>query len=914
MHGDEAMAIPSPPARGAGDDELAERIAILRAIFAETLGIDKVAAEVSFFELGGNSLLATRLIALIRSRLGADVPLAAVYEAQSPAVLASRITTSVRGLRPPVGRVRRDGVIPLAPTQRRMWFLNRLDREVGTYNMPVAYRLRGHLDIGVLQRALEDVVARHESLRTVYPDWGGPQQVVLPTEDVAVDMPVREMDEARLPDALTEAAAYPFDVTAETPLRAALFRLGLDEHVLLLVIHHISCDGWSLSPLVRDLGAAYAARRAGASGVLAELVVQYADFAVWQQRLLQPSGDSQALVNWQTAFWRAELAGRAEPPSLKGLLPRPSPPSNRGHELGLTIPVRLHRDILALARATGTSAFMIIHAVVAVVISVHGAGDDVIIGTPSAGRSDSALDDLVGFFVNTLLLRLNCGGDPRFAELLTRARTVDFAAFAHQDLPFDHLVRELNPPRTPGWPPLFNVMLAFQNTGAARLALPGVDAHPERIPLNVARFDIRFEFIERLTEVRQPDGIDLTVTRAVDVCPEDVARRLASDVVGYLAAAVAHPGRRISRLGRPVEADEDLGEDAGSDRGPRLRADDTGRTRIAFICSPYGQQWLGMGRAMYRGEPAFRTAMDECDALFGPHTGWSVVDEMFAGEAAVRIDDVSVWQPVVFTLQVALSRWLESQGVTPDAVVGHSLGEIAACVIAGILDLPDAVLVVRHYAAQQRRLAGLGGGMLVAEVSAAQMRDHLDRLGSDLCIATSNGPRTTVVAGTLDSLDEMLADLRGRDVLCASIRVDVPAHSPAMDAIMPDLVRSIAGITPRSPRLPMISSVLGRAIDWREIGPDYFAWNLRRPVLLAAATRHLLVDEQFAALIEISANPILEAALRQSTADAGRGALVFSTMRRSDADDAVGPWRLLDELTVAGYVPRAASDGEGTSR
>jgi acyl transferase domain-containing protein len=324
-----------------------------------------------------------------------------------------------------------------------------------------------------------------------------------------------------------------------------------------------------------------------------------------------------------------------------------------------------------------------------------------------------------------------------------------------------------------------------------------------------------------------------------------------------------------------------------------------------------------MGHAMYRNEPVFRMAMDECAEHIARHTGWSVVDELFADESAARIEDVSVWQPVVFALQVALCRWLESRGVLPDAIVGHSLGEIAACVVAGILDLPDGALLVRHYAAQQRRIAGRGGGMLVAEVSAAQMREHLARLGGDLCIASCNGPRTTVVAGAEHSLARLLAELRARDVLCALIRVDVPAHSPAIDAVTPDLVRAIAGITPRPPRLPMISTVFGRALDWREVGPNYFAWNLRQPVLLADAVRHLLVDQQFAALVEISANPILEPALRQSTADAGRGALMFATMRRSDTDDAVGPGRLSAELAKAGYAPGRVTDkasGSGGNR
>ncbi|MFD9718900.1 acyltransferase domain-containing protein [Streptomyces sp. NPDC059076] len=327
-----------------------------------------------------------------------------------------------------------------------------------------------------------------------------------------------------------------------------------------------------------------------------------------------------------------------------------------------------------------------------------------------------------------------------------------------------------------------------------------------------------------------------------------------------------------------------------------------GRPRVAFVCSPYGQQWVGMGRNLFRTEPVFRAVLMECDRELMQYTGWSLVDELFLTEECARTDDVGVMQPIVFAIQVGLATWLETAGVRPGAVVGHSLGEIAACVIAGVLDLPDAVRLVHHYSDQQRRVAGSDRGMAVFELSAVELEERLARSPSSVAVATRNGPRSTALAGDRSELEALVAQLKTEGVLCAMIRVDLPAHTAAIDPITADLERAIEGLTGKPGRIPVISSVTGQPLDWRDVGPAYFVRNLREQVRLADATAHLL-SEKFDVLVEISANPVLASALQQSVEDSGRTATVMTTMRR-DADDRTGLVETLTALARLGTAVR----------
>ncbi|MGW0854216.1 acyltransferase domain-containing protein [Streptomyces sp. NPDC002690] len=340
---------------------------------------------------------------------------------------------------------------------------------------------------------------------------------------------------------------------------------------------------------------------------------------------------------------------------------------------------------------------------------------------------------------------------------------------------------------------------------------------------------------------------------------------------------------------------------------PVLLADNSarsipGRPRIAFVCSPYGQQWVGMARNLFRTEPVFRSVLEGCDRELARYTGWSLVEELFLDEDRARTDDVGVMQPIVFAIQVGMAAWLEAAGVRPDAVVGHSLGEIAACVIAGVLDLPTAVRLVHHYSDQQRRVANPDSGMAVVELSAATMERRLAATNSSICVATHNGPRTTGLAGDRAELVELVAQLKSEKVLCAMIRVDLPAHGPAIDPIMADLEQALAGLTAGPGRIPVISSVTGTPLDWRDVNPAYFVRNLRDQVRLADATGYLL-GQKFDVLLEISTNPVLSSALQQSVDDLGRTATVMTTMRRGP-DDRTGLIETLDALGRLGVKVR----------
>lgn len=886
--------------------ERTDREEILRAVFAQVLARDTVGRQDSFFELGGHSLLATRLIGRIRSVLGIELSVRTVFEAPTVALLSERLEHETHVTVPALRPRARGEELPLAPAQRRLWFLNRLEGPAATYNMPMAYRLHGELNIPALRQALDDVVARHEILRTAYPDWDGrPQQIVLEPGEAALELPVRTVAESDLPAAIEAAAGYAFDLTAETALRAKLFRLSAREHVLVIVVHHIACDAWSLGPLTRDLGLTYAAKCLGTTPTLPDLSVQYADYALWHHELLGRPEDPDSPLSRQTRFWQRELGDLpTDRIRLDLAAPREGVPRHAGGRVAAWVPPTVHRALQELAQDVGVSMFMVVQSALATVLAQHGSGTDIAIGASAAGRFDEALDNLVGFFANTLALRTDLAGDPTFRELLARVRRTDLAAFAHQDVPFDRVVESINPDRSVTSHPLFQVMLVFQNELVSELRLPGLSVRPEPVHEGVTRFDLRFEFIERFDEERRAAGMDASLTHALALFPPSASTRLINDLVAVLEAVSVDADLRLGQLG------PDAGRVAAKRRealgGPGSTAVARRRgtaPRVAFVCSPYGQQWVGMARSMIRTEPVFRTAFEDCDRALSPHTGFSLLREIFLDEEHMRTGDVGVMQPVVFAVQVAIARWLEAAGVVPRAVAGHSLGEIAACVIADVVDLPSAARLVHHYSDQQRRVAGPETGMAVVELSAAELNRYVKRSAGRVSIATMNGPRTTALAGDRAELRSIIDDLQERDIPCAMIRVNLPAHSAAIDLISKDLRHAIGNIRTRPGRIPVISSVTGDVLDWRDATADYFVRNLRQPVLLADATRKLLSDGHDI-LVEVSAHPILAPALQQSVDDFSGDATVVTTMRRDD-DDRTGPIHTLGILTRLGLRVRA---------
>ncbi|MFE1251023.1 amino acid adenylation domain-containing protein [Streptomyces sp. NPDC058766] len=539
---------------------------LLCGLFASVLGRDTVGIDDSFFDLGGHSLLAVRLSSRARSVLGVELPARLLFSTPTVAGLADSLGDVLTG-RPPLRAGLRPDVLPLSYAQQRLWFLNQWEETGTSYNLPLALRLTGPLDPDALERAWSDVTDRHESLRTVFADRDGrPVQSVWAKGEVRPDLVHREVPEAEAEAAIRAAADHPFDLAAQPPAIARLFTTGREDHVLLLVFHHIVCDGWSLGPLLRDLSTAYAARVRGDAPQWDELPVQYADYALWQRELLGSEEDDGSLLSRQLRHWRHQLDGLPVELALPADRPRPADGDHAGGSADVEWGPELHRSLLAVAKEHGCTLFMVLQAGFAALLSRLGAGTDIPIGTTVAGRTDDAVDDVVGFFVNTVVLRTDVSAEPTFAELLRRVRSTDLAAYEHQDLPFERLVEEVNPPRTLGRHPLFQVMVQLQHAVAGP-RFPGLRAAEHHVPSDTAKFDLVLDVEERLDRDGAPAGLIGALTYATALFDASTGERLAEGLRRVLTQAARHPERPVADLDVPPVRDL-RSDDAAGDPAP----------------------------------------------------------------------------------------------------------------------------------------------------------------------------------------------------------------------------------------------------------------------------------------------------------------------------------------------------------
>nr|WP_274378029.1 non-ribosomal peptide synthetase [Gordonia neofelifaecis] len=511
------------------------------AVFGEVLGLDRVGVTVGFFELGGNSLSATRLVARVSEALDVDVSVRDVFGAPSVRDLVRAVAGRGAALEAVSAVWPRPDRIPLSFAQQRIWFINQLESGSGAYNVPAVVRLTGALDVGALRAAAVDVVRRHEVLRTSFPSEDGVAYQLIHEPERAEEL----LDWAVVTDPadVERAVTSGFDLGTALPIRVRLLALGPDEHVLAVVAHHIAADGESVTPLVGDLVTAYAARAAGTVPIFAPLDVQYADYALWQHRVLGDPGDPASVLGRDLAYWTTQLSGLPDVLRLPTDRPRPPAASHRGAEVAFEIPAEVGERIAAVAAAQSATPFMVVHAALAALLARLSGTSDIAIATPIAGRGQRALDPLVGMFVNTLVLRTRIDGGSTFDQLIDQARVTDVDAFAHAAVPFEVLVDALNPTRTEAFSPLAQVMLSFGGDGAAvadePVALGDLTVTPATAPEKPAQFDLT-------VNVSASDGAWTgSMIYATDLFDESTIRAAADRLVLLLDGLTADPRQAV---------------------------------------------------------------------------------------------------------------------------------------------------------------------------------------------------------------------------------------------------------------------------------------------------------------------------------------------------------------------------------
>jgi amino acid adenylation domain-containing protein len=540
-------ALPAPDFRRDVESYAAPRTPVeevLAGIWAEVLRLERVGVRESFFELGGHSLLATRVVARVRQALGAEVTLGTLFDAPTVAELAAKVEAlrgaDARAL-PPITGAERTSPLPLSSAQARLWFLDRMQPGSAFYNLSSALRLRGSLDRAALERALGEIVRRHESLRTTFGEADGlPVQVVAPFGGFALEVEHRpdlvlSGHGAEVRRAATEDAARPFDLYAGPLFRARLLCFGADDHALLISMHHAVSDGWSMEIFFRELSTLYDAFREGRESPLPEPPVQYADYAAWERESL---GDER--VERQLAWWKERMEGAPALLELPADHPRPAVQSYRGARERIDLPAGLFESLRSLGRREGATLHIVLLGAFQVLLGKYAGTDDVVVGSPVAGRTRPEVEEVIGFFVNTLPLRTDLSGNPTFREVLRRVREATLAAYERQDVPFERLVDELAPERSLGYAPVVQAMFAVADDDALRPRLAGVRAEAVEPEQATSKFDLLLEF------GTSADGLRAVLEYATDLFEPRTIRRMLGHLRRVLEQAAADADVRLA--------------------------------------------------------------------------------------------------------------------------------------------------------------------------------------------------------------------------------------------------------------------------------------------------------------------------------------------------------------------------------
>ncbi len=526
---------------------------IIVGLVARILGTERINTKSSFFELGGHSLLAARLVSQIRDKLDIEISLKSLFETPTVARLAELVEEArSRGQfvqAPPIISVPRGGHLPLSFEQQRLWFIDQLERGNVAYNVTRAARMRGGLDITALKRSLNEIVRRHETLRTIFPEMGGrPVQVILPAEALPLDIidltelteDQRETESRRL---LAAEAQRPFDLSRGPLLRITLERLTATDHLLILMTHHIISDAWSLGLFIGELQVLYEAFLRGKEASLADLPVQYADYAVWQREMLQ--GER---AEAQLDFWKRRLS-RMKTLELPLDYQRPPIRSSRGERLSFMMPAGLSASLRQLSLQEGATLFVTMLAAFKALLYRYTGQDDITVGTATAGRNRAETENLIGLFVNTLVMRTDLSGNPTFRELLKRVRDTALEAYTYQDIPFDRIVEEVQPERSLDKTPLIQTAFGLMHPQRQTAGLSGLTVRPVNFEDEAVRLDLT------LWIFAETDSLRASWSYRSDLFDPATIRLMEKRYERLLQDVVADPGIRIDYLQMPADSE-----------------------------------------------------------------------------------------------------------------------------------------------------------------------------------------------------------------------------------------------------------------------------------------------------------------------------------------------------------------------